>query len=564
MKEQNFTLLIRKGFFYLMLFLSIQSKAQTIASSTFEVGNIKTMLNADGRLFESDSTNMFYAPKSGIVSSMYAANLWIGGLDGGGQIHLAAQTYRQSGTDFWPGPLDTITASEDSITMALYNKIFPIRKSEVDSFKAGLGISANILNWPGNGDISKNYSKKMAPYIDVNGDGYYDPYDGDYPSVRGDKMLWFVYNDVFGQHEEAKGSYKLGVEIRASVYGFDCADDTDCFNSFFVHYDIYNRSLYKLNNIYLGTWADIDLGYYADDYLGSMVDLSSFYGYNGDMYDDNGYGSSLAAQSVTILQGPLADSNDGIDNNHDSIIDEAGERVELSHFMYYNNDFSAMGNPDSVQEFYNYMRGMWKDGSPLTYDGNGYGGNTVCNYMFPGNTDTAGIGTNGIALPEWSEVTSGNTPGDRRGLGSVGPLTFSPGQKITFDLAYAFAQNLQNPNDSLSVDLLRSRIKNLREKFAKDSLGNCLKTASIKNINVQTKRLIVAPNPAQDMVTIQLPNANESYNISIKNMLGEEVFSAKIKNQSNYNIDLNHVAKGCYSITAVGEQLYSSKLIIEK
>ena len=38
--------------------------------------------------------------KGGNKHSMFAGALWIGGVDDGGQLKVAAMTYRQSGNDF--------------------------------------------------------------------------------------------------------------------------------------------------------------------------------------------------------------------------------------------------------------------------------------------------------------------------------------------------------------------------------------------------------------------------------------------------------------------------------
>src|SRR4029078_6323145 len=40
-------------------------------------------------------------------TALFASALWIGGYDPGNNLHMAAQTYRQSGSDWWDGPLDT-------------------------------------------------------------------------------------------------------------------------------------------------------------------------------------------------------------------------------------------------------------------------------------------------------------------------------------------------------------------------------------------------------------------------------------------------------------------------
>ena len=54
---------------------------------------------------------------------------------------------------------------------------------------------------------------------------------------------------------------------------------------------------------------------------------------------------------VDFFQGPLADPDDGIDNDRDSIIDEPGEQAIMSRFVYYNNDFTVTGNLRMVSMF---------------------------------------------------------------------------------------------------------------------------------------------------------------------------------------------------------------------
>ena len=47
-------------------------------------------------------------------------------------------------------------------------------------------------------------------------------------------------------------------------------------------------------------------------------------------------------------------------------------------FVYYNNSqSSSVGDPDggSPTQFYNYMKGLWKDGTSLFVGGTGFAGN---------------------------------------------------------------------------------------------------------------------------------------------------------------------------------------------
>ncbi len=47
----------------------------------------------------------------------------------GGQLHIAAQTYRQSGNDYWPGPLvgDTLTYA----TSQSWAKIWKVDRNDI-------------------------------------------------------------------------------------------------------------------------------------------------------------------------------------------------------------------------------------------------------------------------------------------------------------------------------------------------------------------------------------------------------------------------------------------------
>ena len=49
----------------------------------------------------------YEVPKGSGKNSLFAGAIWIGGKDAAGNLKVAAQTYRQSGSDFWPGPVDT-------------------------------------------------------------------------------------------------------------------------------------------------------------------------------------------------------------------------------------------------------------------------------------------------------------------------------------------------------------------------------------------------------------------------------------------------------------------------
>ena len=81
------------------------------SQTDLDVNNIRTTIMAGGDMWWNLSDARYEIPKDGNKHSMFAGALWIGGVDDGGQLKVAAMTYRQSGNDFWPGPLNTTNAT---------------------------------------------------------------------------------------------------------------------------------------------------------------------------------------------------------------------------------------------------------------------------------------------------------------------------------------------------------------------------------------------------------------------------------------------------------------------
>ncbi len=474
-----------------------------------DINNVRTPIWINGDMWWDLVGNAEYeVPKGSGKNSLFAGAIWIGGKDAAGNLKVAAQTYRQSGSDFWPGPVDTRDATITADVCSQYDKHWKITKAEVKDFKdyydlngtaAGYPVSDVIKSWPGNGDVSKGQDQFLAPFVDRDNDGFYNWESGDYPKydysstpdcsdrnvLLGDQTIWWVFNDVGNIHTETESQFAVGLEIRGQAFAFSTTNEIN--NMTFYRYQIINRSSTSLNETYFGAWVDPDLGNYVDDYVGCDVTRGFGYCYNGDADDDGalGYGANPPAIGMDFFEGPVADPSDGIDNDRDSLIDAAdtnqigGEQIIMSRFVYYNNDGSNIGNPNNAQQYYNYLRGIWKDGSPLVYGGNGYqtSGADSCDFMFPGDTDPNGWGTNGTPLNQlfpWSETepTPGGTPNqpdDRRFLQSAGSFTLQPGA-VNYITTGAVWARASSGGPLASVKLLR-----ITDNTAQDLFNNCFK-----------------------------------------------------------------------------------------
>ncbi|MFC2107539.1 T9SS type A sorting domain-containing protein [Bacteroidota bacterium] len=393
----------------------------------------------------------------------------------------------------------------------------------------GYTIPEGFMTYPAHGDVAKNQSYYLAPFKDVDGDGDYDPNMGDYPYyditnelcplnfkddpnyvptptpedslgvvtggilvdqvLKGDQTLWWVFNDKGNAHTETEGA-PIGMEIRAQAFAFATNDEIN--NMTFYSYEVINRSTFTLTNTYFSPWVDTDLGYAWDDYVGCDVGRGLGYCYNGNAIDGSGepeaYGDQPPAIGVDFFQGPYIDPDqrdnpaftgdcsiitsqyewdqmaiNGV-NFGNNIVDD--ERFGMRRFVYHNNSGGVQGDPQIAPEYYNYLRGIWKDNTQMLYGGNAHftsgAVGPVCEFMFPDDSDPCNWGTRGTPPNGgfnqnglyWNEVTANNNPDDRRFMQSAGPFELKPGavNYITVGIPWARATS-GGPWES--VELLR-------------------------------------------------------------------------------------------------------------
>ena len=468
------------------------------SQTDLDVNNVRTTIMAAGDMWWNLADARYEIPKDGNRHSMFAGALWIGGVDAGGQLKVAAMTYRQSGNDFWTGPLDEGTATITASECAAWDQHFKVTREEVELHVANYDnptytMPASIKDWPAYGNFNNPIVglRNLAPFYSPNGNTHYDPEDGDYPdynvtgtndnaSLFGDQTLWWVFNDKGNIHSETEAE-PLGLEIHAQAFAFTA--DNEVNDMTFYNYKVINRATTPLNNTYFGQWVDPDLGFYLDDYVGCDVNLGLGFCYNGDAEDEGaaGYGFNPPAIGVDFFQGPLADANDGIDNDRDGVIDEQGEQIIMSKFVYYNNDITVIGNPENGTHIYNYLRGIWKDNVPMTFGGDGHGGGStsttdLCNFMFPGTSDDQFTGQ------EWTEQTASNIPADRRFVQSAGAFTLEPGavNEITTGVIWARAKT---GGQTASIQLLKIYDREAQALF--DNNFNILNGPDAPDLKVQ-------------------------------------------------------------------------------
>ncbi|OYT15076.1 MAG: hypothetical protein B7C24_14975 [Bacteroidetes bacterium 4572_77] len=520
------------------------------------------------------------------TSTIYVQDIWIGGKDQNEDLHLAAEIYQRHGVDYWSGPLsDDGLAQTDSINAGKWFRTWKVAKTEVVKHinnyqNPDYQIPEAIETWPAHGDIKQ--ADFLAPFVDVDLDNEYHPENGDYPLIKGDESIFFIFNDHL-EHTET-GGLPLGVEIHCMAWAYEDTKGQDALNNtIFMSYKFFNRSMQTYYDTYIGLFTDFDIGYYGDDFIGCDVENGNYYAYNGKPIDGNGqsshYGENPPSQAVSILGGPYMD-NDGLDNPlgecdegingagfGDGIIDN--ERYGLGSFMYFSfNPFQAMSTPKYADEFYNYMSGNWLDETPLVYGGNGhpvYGGDSLfpTRFLYPGDSDPCNWGTNGLQ-PSWdslwTEETTGNHPNDRRGTGSTGPFTFEARSVHYLDIALVTAPGGQEKN---SNDLLQEYVSQIKQDYLlhPEEFGN--QYLNIPEETKTTSKLLIYPNPAYgDIISFELNNEQEAQ-YYIYSATGQIIENGNLAAQKEHNLNIGHLKAGWYILEVkIGDRILHSKMIL--
>ncbi|MFY8136770.1 MAG: hypothetical protein ACOVMR_01615, partial [Flavobacteriales bacterium] len=162
-----------------------------------EWNNVRARIETGGSMWQDRATSRaaYEVPINGGVSSIYSGALWMGGVSPDQQLKLAAVTFRADGNDFWPGPLTNDGTAEISESVCTaYDKFFvstrqdaQLHRAYYDCIEAGNDDCENYImpsyfnDYPAQGNPSLGQDLYLAPFYDYDGDGFYDPGNGDYP-----------------------------------------------------------------------------------------------------------------------------------------------------------------------------------------------------------------------------------------------------------------------------------------------------------------------------------------------------------------------------------------------
>jgi hypothetical protein len=524
------------------------------AQYDMNVNNVRARLLTGGDLF-STAAYITPAPATGqlAVSAIYAAGVWIGGTDRSGNIKLSAVTYRSEGYDYTSGPLD-LNGTTDKEYCDDWDKIFSVKGRNIENHikswqkaQSSGGFDCNkvpddVKYWPAQGNpyFSKKYGfqlpeQSLAAFWDFNGDGRYNPCEGDYPLLddrscnaayhEGLKIPaeinYFIFNDA-GNVQLLSGFNKMQMEVQVNAFAYESGDELN--DMTFYQYKLINKASEDLIDCYFSFWIDPDLGCYQDDFIGYDPITDMAYVYNQDVADGsngtacegtNTYGYDIPIIGFSYVRGPLGSKVFKRDQNGNLLYDALGNKIlidptpgsglqdtlvelGISSFTYMENCGIGNPTPNSCDPargmedgFYNYMRGKLADGAPFvnsaTFD--------TISHVFDGDPNDP----NG-----WSMCTANLPFGDRRMLMSTGPMLMQPGSVNQLTVSIVTAFDIKHP----CPDISKLRYANT---LSQELFDNCFET------------LIVGPDAPDILgtendkeIVLQLINDEKSNNFEEK------------------------------------------------
>ncbi|MBK7429309.1 MAG: T9SS type A sorting domain-containing protein [Saprospiraceae bacterium] len=522
----------------------------------------------------------------------FNTSYWLGGYDAFNNLKVAASTFRSmTSNDFWAGPINPETNGTNMAACNEWDKFFTISGQNVEIHKSGFlqaqssgveykveDIPAEVLGWPGIGNpyfesvhgfAIPSYVSHLAPFFDLNEDGIYDPKHGDYPynysrtyTIKGDleakqHMAFSISNDIGNIHTSSRG-FPIGAEIRTLAFGFDT--DEKLGEMLFFNTKIHNHGPGQINQFYAGIWSDTN-GYcsWANNYLG--FDSTRNMAYLYEIIEEGQCECTIVGSNCSLV--PVS----GMRMYHGFRKDQDTASLQVSSFIYYNNGgiggaLPAMIDPSQAIEFYRYLSGVWRDGTPLTYGGNGYntGSTAITKYAYPSNPSSADPNN-------WSMCNTAPSLADRMMLMSTGPITLAPGgiNDFTFGTMAALVPHSGCPD----ITILQENSDVAADLFDPTMVSTDL----FSGLENNTTKLF--PNPyflgkQGHNICLQFKDLPSTCELSLIDMQGRTLAYSNIKNiapdQFNWEPGAANLAQGLYFIRVAqknGTQQILKFLIME-
>lgn len=505
-----------------------------------DFNQIKARVNSNGALFHDEIVNdkpSFEVPQGLGRHTIFIANLWIAGIDENGDLHAVGPKFNQTPENYF-GPIANDYNAEDY--RLKYNNVWKVGVEQIQEHiynftKPDYVMPESFQNWPAEGNVENGEAAELAPYYDYNQNGKYDPENGDFPLIKGDHAVYFIYNESQGHN--STGGEIMGLEFHGMLYGFNSTVGSVLTETVFLNYQIINRSQHNYTDVYAGLWTEFDIGYAKDDQFGSDTLNQMMYVYNATNIDGNGqdsiegmatYGSPPPVQGVVLLNPDF----------YASVIPT------------YIGAHPGIGYEFDDEVVLNLLKGRSMNGVPFYDPYEWENGDTIVTTFYQSGYPELGTGW----IPEIS--WSGGYPSDVRGLISAGPYSLNKGKKLCLDFALPYARDYQGTNLT-ALTLLREKASLILDYFEEYDLGCDSYQSGIVQKVFGEKNFEIYPNPAFEIINVDLSKFDDA-EIIIKIY----TLDGKLINEvttSEEHLELETPTKGIYLLN-----IETSKISISK
>lgn len=308
-------------------------------------------------------------------------------IDRNGDIKLTTEFYGTSGFYFLPGPLSRDGGLEPMDPDGNYfNKVWEVRRDQIQELiylrEEGLltadRIPEDILSWPARGNPFFEMAEidfDLAPFLDFDSDGIYDPLSGDLPLCLEENPDYFprqwhfsVMNDV----NDRMSAIYLGLEIKQISWVDECSVDT------VGNWSVFHRLEYEIMDD--AGLSDIRFGIFEDTDLGVTIPYQQF-GCWPDMNVSFSYQKGFSNEFPLIMEV----SQHLIENEHFAI--KSTKWLNRDLYAHMLTRFSEVPDQNFMSNafwYHQYLNGKWPDGFPIAAYGNGYDpqSSDTTRYMF--------------------------------------------------------------------------------------------------------------------------------------------------------------------------------------
>lgn len=489
-----------------------------VNSINLEHNNVSAHISDEGTFFYDFGNQQkgYEVPKGSGLSPIYSTQFWFAAKDNQGEIHFTQGGMPNVGRDVFNGPISNPgTYSTPEYQNKWNNSIWSICQTDIDyyilTYECNLDPNCTevypltneaiqtILSWPAHGDDNSGQSYYLAPFLDYDSDGTYNPAAGDTPIIKGCCATYMIQNDAAENHTYTNTD-PIGIEIHYKFYQYKTWDYLN--DVTFVDIIAINKSSTNYLEFIHSIAVDADIGNPVDDYFGCDSSKNLSYFYNADNNDETdsqhlGYGINPPAIGVVNLNNNMSSS------------------VPYTEFGL------------TVSNKWNLMNGIKADATPwLNPNSN------ETKHVFSGNPN---IGT------EWSALSVGHQNFEAKSLSAVNLGSFNIGDTLKQSYAITYAREGNHLENVQKIIDLASDVQSFYDNESDIPCAN-----GTTNLESQEDLSItISPNPTTGIVNISNYD-KKPLTITVLDLQGKTLLENPVSKANNIQIDLSKQRSGVY------------------